>query len=212
MTEGDRMIYERKAFDQEFQDIYKSFNEKIRHYLVRIVGETEAEDLAQEVFVKVSRGLKDFRSESSLSTWIYKIATNTALDRLRTTSLQKEASDVRQGNDEGEAGEEYISMEDHKPSLEASLIKKEMNDCIRGVVEGLRENYRAVLVLSDFEELSNVEIAGILGISSDTVKIRLHRARTSLRKQLDAKCSLYRDERNELACERTSSSLTLQKK
>jgi RNA polymerase sigma-70 factor (ECF subfamily) len=79
-------------------------------------------------------------------------------------------------------------------------------------VDGLRENYRAVLVLSDFEELSNVEIAGILGISSDSVKIRLHRARTSLRKELDAKCSLYRDERNELACERTSSSLTFQRK
>jgi RNA polymerase sigma-70 factor (ECF subfamily) len=69
-----------------------------------------------------------------------------------------------------------------------------------------------VLVLSDFEELSNVEIAGILGISSDTVKIRLHRARTRLKKELDAKCSLYRDELNELACERTSTSLIPLKK
>ena len=200
------MKNERMVFDQEFHDIYMSFNEKIRRYLARIVGETEAEDLAQEVFVKVSCGLKDFRRESGLSTWIYKIATNTALDRLRTISLQKEAPDVQQGNGEGEAGEEYI-LTDHKPSLEASLIKKEMNECIRGIVEGLRETYRTVLILSDFEELSNVEIAGILGISSDTVKIRLHRARARLRQELDAKCSLYRDERNELACERTSTSL-----
>jgi len=206
------MINERIPFDQEFQDIYESFNERIRRYLARIVGETEAEDLAQEVFVKVGRGLKDFRRESSLSTWIYKIATNTARDRLRTLSLQKEAPNVRGGNDEGEAGEEDILTEDHRPSLEASLIKKEMNECIRGVVGGLRENYRTVLVLSDFEELSNVEIAGILSISPDTVKIRLHRARASLRQELGAKCSLYHDERNELACERTSSSLRFQKK
>jgi RNA polymerase sigma-70 factor (ECF subfamily) len=199
-------------YDQEFQDIYESFNEKIRRYMARIVGETEAEDLAQEVFMKVSRGLKDFRKESSLSTWVYKIATNTAMDRLRSLSLQKEAPDVRQGNDEGGAGDEYVLTEDHKPSPEASLIRKEMNECIRGVVEGLRENYRTVLILSDLEELTNVEIAGILGISPDTVKIRLHRARISLRKQLDAKCSFYRDERNELACERTSPSLIFQKK
>jgi RNA polymerase sigma-70 factor (ECF subfamily) len=87
-----------------------------------------------------------------------------------------------------------------------------MNDCIRGIVEGLQENYRAVLVLSDFEELTNLEIADILGISSDTVKIRLHRARTRLRKELKAKCNLYRDERNELACERTPTSLIFLKK
>ena len=147
-----------------------------------------------------------------MSTWIYKIATNTALDRLRALSVQKEAPDGRQGSDGGEAEEEYILTEDHTPSLEASLIKKEMNECIRGIVEGLRENYRTVLVLSDFEELSNVEIAGILGISSDTVKIRLHRARANLRQELGAKCSLYRDERNELACERSSTSLIRLKK
>jgi len=205
-------MHESRAFDQEFLDIYESFSGKIRRYLARIVGETEAEDLAQEVFIKVSRGLKDFRREASLSTWIYKIATNTARDRLRRRSLQKEALDIRQEIDEGAAAEEYLLTVDHKPSLEASLIKKEMNDCIRSVVEGLRENYRTVLVLSDFEDMTNAEIAGILGISSDTVKIRLHRARTNLRKQLDAKCSLYRDERNELACERTSLSLRFQKK
>ncbi len=205
-------MHESIAFDQEFLDIYESFSEKIRRYLARIVGETEAEDLAQEVFIKVSHGLKDFRREASLSTWIYRIATNTARDRLRTLSLQKEAPDIRQGNDEGAAVEDYLLTVDHKPSLEASLIQKEMSECIRGVVEGLRENYRTVLVLSDFEDMTNAEIAGILGISFDTVKIRLHRARTALRKQLDAKCSLYRDERNELACERTSSSLRFQKK
>ena len=205
-------MHESIAFDQEFQDIYQRFNEKIRRYLARIVGETEAEDLAQEVFIKVSRGLKDFRRESSLSTWIYKIATNTALDRVRARSLPREVLDTRQGNDEGEGEEEYVVTEDDKPSLEASLIKKEMHDCIRGMVEGLRENYRTVLILSDFAELTSSEIAGILGISSDTVKIRLHRARTRLRKELDAKCSLYRDERNELACERTFTSLIFQKK
>lgn len=77
------MINESNVFNQTFQDIYSAFNEKIRRYLARIADETEADDLTQEVFIKVSHGLKDFQGKSSLSTWIYKIATNTALDRLR---------------------------------------------------------------------------------------------------------------------------------
>lgn len=198
--------------EQEFQNIYELFHEKIRRYLVRMVNETEAEDLSQEVFVKVSHGLKDFRRQSSLSTWIYTIATNTAMDSLRTLSLRKEALVVQRGKDDEEVEDTYLRTKDHKPSPEASLIKKEMNECIRGIAEGLQENYRTVLVLSDFEELTNGEIADILGISSDTVKIRLHRARTRLRKELKAKCKLYRDESNELACERTSTSLILFKK
>ncbi|MBI5076556.1 MAG: RNA polymerase sigma factor [Nitrospirae bacterium] len=194
-------------YEHEFQRVYERFHEKIRRYLARMVNETEADDLSQEVFVKVSRGLKDFKRRSSLSTWIYKIATNTAFDRLRSLSLQKETSDILHGNDEGDVEAAYLETEDHKPSLEASLIKKEMNTCIRGMVDGLQEKYRTVLVLSDFEELASDEIAHILGISSDTVKIRLHRARARLRKELKAGCNLYRDERNELACERTSTSL-----
>jgi len=193
--------------EREFQNIYALFNEKIHRYLARMINETEAEDLTQEVFVKISRGLKDFEKKSSLTTWIYQIATNTALDRLRALSLQKEASDIQRENEEGEVGDTYLQAKDHKPSLEATLIKREMNDCIRSIVEGLQENYRTVLVLSDFEELTNAEITDILGISLDTVKIRLHRVRTRLRKQLKVQCTFYRDERNELACERTPTSL-----
>ncbi|MBI5633839.1 MAG: sigma-70 family RNA polymerase sigma factor [Nitrospirae bacterium] len=200
------------AFDQAFQDIYLAFNEKIRRYLARIVNETEADDLAQDVFIKVGRGLKFFKGKSTLSTWIYKIATNAALDRLRALSLQKGAAVVQRGDDDEEAEDRYLRVEDHKPSLETSLIKKEMNDCIRGIADGLPENYRTVLVLSDFEELSSGEIAAILGISADTVKIRLHRARTRLRKELKAKCNLYRDDRNELACERISTPLRFKEK
>lgn len=190
--------------EQEFQNIYELFHKKIQRYLARMVNETEAEDLSQEVFVKVSRGLKDVRRQSSLSTWIYTIATNTAMDRLRTLSLRRESSDVQRGDDGEEAEDMYLRMEDHNPSLEASLIKKEMNDCIRGIVDGLPENYRIVLVLSDLEGFSDAEIADILGISLETEKIRLHRARTRLRKALEASCNFYRDERNELSCERTS--------
>jgi RNA polymerase sigma-70 factor (ECF subfamily) len=65
-------------------------------------------------------------------------------------------------------------------------------------------NYRTVLLLGEFEELSNAEIAAILYISLDTVKIRLHRARTALRNAMESHCSFYHDERSELMCDRKS--------
>jgi RNA polymerase sigma-70 factor (ECF subfamily) len=76
-----------------------------------------------------------------------------------------------------------------------------MNDCIRNFVEKLPENYKTVLVLSELEGLQNQEIAEILGLTLDTVKIRLHRARGKLKKELETHCNFYRDERNELACD-----------
>src|SRR5512147_842987 len=68
----------------EFREIYDQFHPRILRYMERMVGESEAEDLAQEVFAKVASSLASFRHESQLSTWIYRIATNSALDNLRS--------------------------------------------------------------------------------------------------------------------------------
>ena len=76
-----------------------------------------------------------------------------------------------------------------------------MNECILGVVEKLPENYRTVVVLSELEGFKDDEIAEILGVSIHTAKIRLHRARARLKKDLEIHCNFYRDERNEFACD-----------
>ncbi len=186
----------------EFQEIYRIFQPRIVRYLTRLIGEHEAEDLAQEVFVKVAQGLKDFRGESQLSTWIYRIATNAALDRLRSPAFQRMAEKRLSGDSIREGEEDKDDRAVKKgPSVEQKLIRKEMNECIRDFIENLPENYRAVLTLSELEGLKNTEIAEILGITLDTVKIRLHRARSKLRKELQTHCSFYRDEQNELACD-----------
>ncbi len=194
---------------QDFSKVYDEFYPKIVRYLTRLVGEIEAEDAAQETFVKIDRSLESFRGESSLSTWIYRIATNTAMDHLRRLSSKRS---LQTPEDKDLSSDEDAGPIDSKPLLDMLLIRKDMNDCIRGVVESLPGDYSTVLVLSEFEGLTNSEIAEVIGISLDTVKIRLHRARTKLRKALEAKCNFYRDDRNELSCDRKTTPLKFLKK
>jgi len=181
----------------EFQHIYNAFRPKIHRYLARLAGKEEADDLTQEVFAKVSRGLKDFRGESKLSSWIYRIATNTALDYLRRPShITDEIPLEGSGREEG-----FLPFRGKASSLDQQLIRKEMNTCIQNVIRKLPPDYRSVIVLSELEELRNQEIAEILHVSLYTVKIRLHRARKKLKEELENLCCFYRDERNVLSCD-----------
>jgi RNA polymerase sigma-70 factor (ECF subfamily) len=196
----------RKSGDRlDFQEVHRSYRARILRYLSRLVGPSEAEDLTQEVFLKVSRALKNFRGGSRVSTWIYRIATNTALDALRKPSFHIPTAALR-SETPGSAGERGIEedtesadrTEEGSPTAESSLIQSEMLDCLRRHVDTLPPNYRAVIVLSVLEGMKTREIAAILGISLQTVKIRLHRGRTRLVKELETHCGWYRDRRNRL--------------
>ena len=194
---------------QDFPAIYREHYPKVVGYLRRLVGDAEAEDVAQEAFVKISRSLDGFRGESRLSTWMYRIATNTALDHLRRPSTTQSARhEYGAGEDDGPDDDPIV---DSAPLHDTLLIRKDMNECIRGLVNDLPENYRAVLVLADLEGFTNAETSDVLGLSLDTVKIRLHRARLQLKKSLDHACHLYHDGRNELSCDRKSTTLPLRK-
>ena len=103
--------------DRPFQDIHNTFRPRILRYLGRLVGKHEAEDLAQEVFVKVERGLSRFRGDARFSTWIYRIATNAAVDRMRGVSARQRA-ELRLFEDVRQFGE--------VPSLDQHLIRKDM--------------------------------------------------------------------------------------
>ncbi len=171
----------------EFKEIHDEFRLKIRRYLARLVGEGEADDLTQEVFVRVSRALPTFRGESQLSTWIYRVATNAAIDKMRTASFRQDAQqDSMDDATETEAKDIWTGEE--TPSLEQQAMRNEMYECFQGYVEKLSANYRTVVVLSELEQLTNEEIAEILGLSIDVVKIRLHRGRERLLKELKENC------------------------
>lgn len=182
--------------DLEFPNIYEAFQPKILRYLTRLVGEADAEDLTQEVLVKVSEALPDFRGEAQFSTWIYRIATNAAFDRLRSPSYKRVLQSCSAGA-ETELEDRNAWTGEKTPPVEPQIFRKEMNECIQGFIQRLPENYRVVLVLSEFEGLKDSEIAETLGITSGAVKIRLHRAKERLKEELRTKCESYWIEENE---------------
>jgi RNA polymerase sigma-70 factor (ECF subfamily) len=185
----------------EFEEIYKEFQPKILNYLSRLVGPNEAEDMAQVVFAKISRGLSNFKGQSKLSTWVYRIATNTAIDKLRSPAHRHASvQDSLEGNAAIENNSPRIRQAETPP--DQKVIRKEMSECVREYVDRLPPDHRTVLILKELEEFKNREIADILDISLENVKIRLHRAKARLKQELDDGCDFYQNDEGTLACDR----------
>ena len=185
----------------EFEEIYEEFHPKILNYLARLMGPNEAEDTAQVVFAKVSRGLDSFKGQSKLSTWIYRIATNTAIDKLRSPA-HRHASGQIPLEDSTPFENNTSRITQSQPPTDQKIIRKEMSDCVREYVDRLPPDHRTVLVLSELEGFKNREIADILQITLENVKVRLHRARARLKEELDDGCDFYHTEEGTLACDR----------
>ncbi len=186
----------------DFETLHGKYRPKVLRYVTRYVGAEDAEELTQEIFFKISRGLKQFRGEADLSTWIYRIATNTAVDRLRSTAHRPGRATADPLLTET-VTENAVGLSPTPPDRpDREVARQEMTQCIRDVMDTLSEDYTSVLALRELEGFTNREIADILQITLSNVKIRLHRARLKLREALESRCVLYRDERNELACDK----------
>ena len=172
----------------DFPTLYTEYRPKIERYLRRMVGDYDAEDLTQEVFLRISQGLPGFRGESKLSTWVYRIATNTALDRLRAPNYRRVVDDPAAQGHEAELEGDIAWAEGEVASPELRLWRKERAECYQDYIEGLPVNYRTVVALSELEDLAAGEIADILGLSLNVVKTRLHRGRTRLLHELKTHC------------------------
>ncbi len=184
-----------------FDQVYAGNHDAILRYLQRITGDLElAEDLAQETFSRVARGLDRFKGESKLTTWLYRIATNTFLDhrrRLKTRATEIPVMDL------DILPAPVSELGGPIPKLPDQLLDdSEMGRCVREFVDSLPPEHRAVIVLHDLEGFKNPEIAEILGCSLAATKIRVHRARQKLREVLGENCEFYRSEEDVLRCGR----------
>lgn len=145
----------------------------------------EANDAAQETFIKVFRSLKKFQSKSAFSTWLYRIAVNTCKNRLKSSQYRQEQRMVRLDNpgaSEGATPSGEIGDESRSPLIEVE--RKERRMLIMRAIDSLPTEQKTVVALRDIEGLSYDEIATITGFNLGTVKSKLARARLELRDKL----------------------------
>jgi RNA polymerase sigma-70 factor (ECF subfamily) len=180
------------------EKLHRDHGDRIRRYLARIVGPSDAEDLAQDVFEKAQRAIGTFRGDSRVLTWLYRVATNAAIDRLRSAERRVEL----EGDDDvpDPLAADGAAEAAGERSLDGELDRTRMRECILRVVEQLPASQRAVILLGELRGLGDREMADALGVSVGAAKIRLHRARRALKAALERACSFERDEQNEFAC------------
>ncbi len=151
-------------------------------------NDADAEEVVQDVFLSLFEKIAAFEERAALGTWLYRVATNTALLRRRGKRLELEVSLEDQlptfREDGHRAGERSFLLADWSASAEDGLLSDETRALVRRSIDMLPPHYRAVVMLRDVEELSNEETAEILGEPVSSVKSRLHRARMALREQL----------------------------
>jgi RNA polymerase sigma-70 factor, ECF subfamily len=164
----------RRSEPAAFEELYRHYAVRVYNLAVRLSGsQAEGEDLAQEVFVQVYRKLASFRAESSLGTWIYRLATNHCLDFLRSR--------------EGRAQQRLEPLDDDEPgpAPSAAPLRADRLDLERAIAR-LPLGYRTAFVLHDVEGFEHKEVASMLGIAEGTSKSQVHKARLKLREYLTA--------------------------
>jgi RNA polymerase sigma-70 factor (ECF subfamily) len=146
-------------------------------------NETEAEEAAQETAIKVYLNLHSFRGDSQFRTWVLSIARNEGLGRLRKAATRREDS-LEAGVDEQAGDYTPAVLTSWREVPSQALERKELGAMLRKAIEGLPEIYRNVVLLRDIEEMDIKETAVALEISEGAVKVRLHRARALLQRDL----------------------------
>jgi RNA polymerase sigma-70 factor (ECF subfamily) len=175
-----------KAGDQRaFAEMVERHSGTVYNLALRMMNDPqEAEEVLQETFLSAFRGLARFEGRSQLSTWLYRIAYNAALMRLRKRQLPTSSIDEPATNDEGDPMPRQLVDWGSVP--DRILLNGELRHILESAVETLPETLRVVFVLRDIEGLSTADTAAALDLSETNVKVRLHRARLALRERLTA--------------------------
>ena len=181
----DILIEKCKQGDIEaFEQLIASYQKKVYNIAYRYMGNREeAEDLAQEAFIKVFRSIGSFRGDATFSTWLYHVVSNVCRDALRKNSRRYEESlDCGVTTEKGELQREIA---DNSMAPEPIYENNELGQFIQAMIDQLTPEYKTVIIMREFQEMSYEEIARELDCSLGTVESRLSRARKMLREKID---------------------------
>lgn len=177
------VIAARSGQQAAFAEIVERYSGTMYNLALRMVNNPqEAEEILQESFISAFRSLEQFEGRSKLSTWLYRIAYNASLMRLRRRQPPTESLDEPQLTDDGDlVPRQFV---DWGSLPEQVVMGRELRSLLGASLMALPESLRSVFVLRDIEGLSTAEVAQALGLTETNVKVRLHRARLALREKL----------------------------
>lgn len=175
---GAATVVNRSTDLGDFDQLYAEYSAPIFNYVLRMVGDRDrAADITQDTFIKAYRKLDTLTDEHSTRSWLYRIATNTAIDEMRRRRW------VRFGDGDDEREHE---RPDDAPGPEAQVMAASMDDRVQRALMQLRPNHRQCLLLSDVEDMSAQQIGEIMDLSYGAVRTLLCRARGEMRRHLAA--------------------------
>jgi RNA polymerase sigma-70 factor (ECF subfamily) len=175
----------------EFLELYDQFYQRVRKFILASVkNESVADDLIQETFIKIQENLGSLRDPAKISSWIFRIAYHLCQDHFRSLKKSSSHEEIHDG---------LVNLQE--TPVQKKLEQGEMSRCVQDQLNLLPESQRSVIIFADVMDFSHQEIADILGLSVENVKVRLHRARKKLKAILEEKCTFEVDERNVLVCD-----------
>jgi len=164
---------------ESFAELVRRYERRVGSVLTRLLDDArDVEEALQDTFVQAWRHLDRFRGESAIFTWLYRIAVNEALMRIRRKRVPTTEFD--------EVAERSLSLSSPEPDPEESIADEHLRSFLTAKLKELPFDYRAPLILRDVEGFSNQEVADILGVSLAAAKSRIHRARMQIRTELEA--------------------------
>lgn len=185
MNERELIARLQKRDEAAFEELIRQYEKKVYTLCFRMCGNSEdAEEAAQDAFLALWRGIDRFRQESSLSTWIYRLATNACIDTLRRRKKQSGSVSL---DDE----ELFVDAVDTSPQPQETVEHCETQKLLQEGLSALPEEYRKVLILREIEGLSYTEIAESASIELGTVKSRISRGRSLLRNFLSGNGNFF---------------------
>ncbi len=176
----------RAGEEAAYEELVRNHSARLLAVARRILGSSEeARDVVQETFLAAFQSLDRFREEANLATWLSRIAVNQSLMKLRSRKRKPEQSIEDLLPSFLPDGHQVRESALWEVSIDTAVERNEVFGLVRRAIDRLPSNYRTVLLLRDIEELSTEEVARMLGVTSNTIKVRLHRARQALRTLLE---------------------------
>jgi RNA polymerase sigma-70 factor (ECF subfamily) len=183
-TDADVMLAVAAGDEAGYTYLVGKYHRQIIHFLYRMVhNEAVAEELAQEVFLRVYRSRESYRAEAKFSTWLYRIATNLAVNHARDTKNERTAQTLELDAPDAESGS-TPEVADDDPNVEQRMLREERMAAIRAHVAALPERQRMAVLMHKYQEMDYRQIGEVLKLSESATKSLLFRAYQSLRESL----------------------------